>query len=127
MGRKSSILNLPPDIRIELGRRFIEHPALTIDQHLAWLQSQGCTIARSSLHRYLQANSRDLMKLHRHIRASKHKGTREVEASTENETDEVAVRLGCLMVAAGYSIPGDRVDLIRTADELTEWVNATSK
>lgn len=113
MGRKSTVLKLPQEIRAELACRVAEQPALTIDQHQEWLSKQGYRVSRSALHRHLQA--------------SQQLANEEERAAQDAGTIGATLRLGCLMVAAGYSAPGDKTDLIRTANELTDWVNATSK
>ncbi len=41
MGRKSALVSVPKDVLEELGRRYIEQPTLTIDQHSAWLAEKG--------------------------------------------------------------------------------------
>nr|WP_313409341.1 hypothetical protein [Pseudomonas sp.] len=111
MGRKSALASVPKDVLEELGRRYVEQPALTIDQHNAWLAEKGFIINRSSLHRYLQAN---------HSPAQE-----EPVAFQPVASDAKSIRLGCLMVAATYALPGDKTDLIKTAENFVGWVNQT--
>lgn len=112
MGRKTAMASVPKDVLEELGRRYVEQPALTIDQHNNWLAEKGYTINRSSLHRYLQAK-------HSPVQA-------EPTAVSPVASDAKSIRLGCLMVAATYALPGDKVDLIRTAENFVGWVNQTA-
>lgn len=109
MGRKSVMASVPKGILEELGRRYVEQPALTIDQHNEWLAEKGYTINRSSLHRYLQAN-------HSPVQV-------EPAAVPPVASDAKSIRLGCLMVAATYALPGDKIDLIKTAENFVCWVN----
>lgn len=110
MGRKSSVLVVPKALLKELGKRYIEEPSLTIDQHATWLAEMGYPVARSSLHRYLTAN-------HAALKGNQHD-------QDDNPTANCSIRLGCLMVAASYGLPGDKVDLILTATELVAWVSS---
>ena len=111
MGRKTAMVNVPKDVLEELGRRYIEQPALTINQHNEWLAEKGYIINRSSLHRYLRAN---------HSPAQV-----DPAASLPVASDAQSIRLGCLMVAATYALPGDKVDLMKTAENFVDWVNQT--
>ncbi|NMY40911.1 hypothetical protein HBN76_06320 [Pseudomonas sp. WS 5013] len=104
--------SVPKDVLEGLGQRYIEQPALTIDQHNEWLAEKGYIINRSSLHRYLRAK-------HSPVQA-------EPEAVPPVASDAKSIRLGCLMVAATYALPGDKVDLIRTAENFVGWVNQTA-
>lgn len=111
MGRKSAMASVPKDVLEELGRRYVEQPALTIDQHTEWLSGQGYTFNRSSVHRYLQIN-------HAPAQVAP-------SAALPVVSDAQSIRLGCLMVAATYALPGDKADLIKTAENFVGWVNQT--
>lgn len=108
MSRPFSLERIPKAIREELLARQADQPGLSLNEQAAWLFHQGYKVSRSAVFRYL---------------ASKKEPEPE-SAVIEGEEDERSVRLGCLMVAASYSLPGDKTDLLRTATELVKWVEA---
>jgi len=97
---------LPSSIREELLARRAEKPGLTLDDHFAWLTSQGHQVSRSAIYRFLAA----------------HDAQQARPDETEEPTDAQSIRLGCLMVAANFCAPGDQIDLIKTAENLLSWV-----
>ncbi|USR38078.1 DUF3486 family protein [Ectopseudomonas hydrolytica] len=108
MGRPFALNRLPRSIREELLTRRADKPGLTLDDHAAWLTDLGHQVSRSSIYRFLEA----------------HDAKQHVTADAAEPTDAKSIRLGCLMVAAGVSTPGDKVDLLNTAEELLIWVDS---
>jgi hypothetical protein len=104
MAKKYFLRRLPGAIREQLVARSREYPLPTVKAHVEWLAEQGFKVSMSSVHRFL----------------------REQNAAKPSDAPEPAgdaeIRLGCLMVASGIAIPGDKVDLLKTAAELVEWV-----
>ncbi len=109
MPKPFALNRLPSSIREELLARRAETPGLTLDDHFNWLTSQGHQVSRSAIYRFLAAH--DAQQAH--------------PDETEELTDTQSIRLGCLMVAAAYAHPGDKIDLIKTADEFVDWVGKT--
>ncbi|MFO7127401.1 hypothetical protein P3E14_32600, partial [Pseudomonas aeruginosa] len=64
--------------------------------------------SRSAVHRFLKAKRRPA-------------GLSPAQISDQQQ-DERSIRLGCLMVAANYALPGDKISLLKTAEELLDWV-----
>ncbi|HEJ1440792.1 TPA: helix-turn-helix domain-containing protein [Pseudomonas aeruginosa] len=112
MSRSLSLEKIPSVIRKELIARSEDRPGLTLNDHVDWLSEQGYKVSRSAVHRYL-AELKDAS------------ATIPSEATDQLSTD-CSIRLGCLMVAANYSLPGDKVDLLNTATELAAWVKASA-
>lgn len=110
MSKTFSLNRLPNSIREELLARRAETPGLTLDEHAAWLAELGHRVSRSSIYRFLEA----------------HEAKQHDTANAAEPTDAKSIRLGCLMVAAGVSTPGDKVDLLNTAEELLIWVDSTA-
>ncbi|MBG0838870.1 hypothetical protein [Ectopseudomonas toyotomiensis] len=109
MSKPFALQRLPSSIREELLKRRADKPVLTLDDHFIWLTSQGHQVSRSAIYRFLAAHD-------------------EQQASPDDSkepADAQSIRLGCLMVAAAYAVPGDKIDLIKTADEFVEWVAQT--
>lgn len=102
MGRPFALNRLPSSVREELLNRCSEKPGLTLDEHAAWLAELGHQISRSSIYRFLEA----------------HEAKQHVTADAAEQTDAKSIRLGCLIVAAGISTPGDKADLLNTAEEI---------
>lgn len=106
MAKPFALNRLPSSIREELLARRAEKPGLTLDDHFTWLTSQGHQVSRSAIYRFLAA----------------HDAQQARPDEPEEPTDAQSIRLGCLMVAAAYALPGDKTDLIKTAEEFVEWV-----
>lgn len=111
MSKTFSLNRLPSSIREELLTRRAEKPGLTLNDHFTWLTSQGHQVSRSAIYRFLAA----------------HDAQQARPDDAEEPTDAQSIRLGCLMVAASYALPGDKIDLIKTADEFVGWVNQTEQ
>lgn len=108
MSRPFTLNRLPSSIREELLTRRADKPGLTLDDHAVWLLNLGYQVSRSAIHRFLEA----------------HDAKQHFTPDAAEPTDVKSIRLGCLMVAAGVSTPGDKVDLLNTADELLSWVES---
>src|SRR5690606_16975194 len=108
MSKPFAMNRLPSSIREELLARRVEKPGLTLDDHFTWLASQGHQVSRSAIYRFLAAYDAQQAR----------------PDDAEEQTDAQSIRLGCLMVAANYSLPGDKVDLLSTAAELVKWVES---
>ena len=106
VNRPSSLERLPEAIRKQLLMRQADRPGLSLNDQVAWLAEEGYKVSRSALYRYL----------------AKEKASDAIPDTTSQATADRSVRLGCLMVAASYALPGDKIDLIKTADEFVEWV-----
>lgn len=109
MPRPFALDRLPSTIRHQLLARRTETPGLTIDDHTAWVAEQGYKVSRSSVQRYLTAHATT---------------TNAAPELPSKATEDSSVRLGCLMVAASYALPGDKADLLNTAAELVGWVSS---
>jgi hypothetical protein len=106
-----SLNRLPSTIREGLLARRAEKPGLTLNDHFIWLTSQSYQVSRSAIYRFLTAHD-----------------TQQARPDDAVEpTDAQSIRLGCLMVAATYALPGDKIDLINTADEFVGWVTQTEQ
>ena len=107
MSTSRCLRGLPGAIREALVARSQQYPVPTLDDHVAWLASQGYKVWCSSVGRFLQraAANRAALK-EQHVEA--------VAAGPD-------IRLGCLMVAATIAVPGDRIDLLNQAERLLEW------
>lgn len=110
MPRASILEKIPSAILGELIARSEDRPGMTITEHTEWLAERGYKVSRSAVHRYLSA---------------RRQATADTSAASDDEPPaDWSIRLGCLMVAAGYAVPGDKVDLLRTASELASWIKA---
>jgi hypothetical protein len=55
MPRRSTVFELPPDIRAALDRRLVERGFQGYDELAQWLADTGHTVSRSAIHRYGQS------------------------------------------------------------------------
>ncbi|WP_236175565.1 hypothetical protein [Pseudomonas pseudonitroreducens] len=106
MPRALVLKKIPSAILTELLERKTDRPGLTLDDHVEWLAEQGYKASRSAVHRHFAS-------------LSQQKQIDEQDVATQTEW---MVRLECLMIAAKYSAPGDKDDLLKTAAELVDWV-----
>lgn len=83
MGRKSSIHQLPKDIKVDLDK-LIEKGSATIDEMMQYLESQGADVSRSSVGRYKKNIDKTLEKI-RQSREIAEVLTKELGDSTESE------------------------------------------
>lgn len=108
MPRPFAIDKAPSKIREMLIERASDSPGLSLDYHVFWLAEQGVKTSRSAVHRFLKAN--------------RHPVRQSPIQIADQEQGERSIRLGCLMVAANYALPGDKADLLKTAEDLLSWV-----
>lgn len=107
----SKLYALPEAVRAELHKRYLEHPHLTINDHLRWIVKQGYAVSRTSLHRYLVTH-KDAM----------------LAAKLEQDIlvkSKEATRLRCLELAAQSYRGDDQAELLGRAEGLLEWVRST--
>jgi hypothetical protein len=103
--------SVPEAIRAELLHRHLNSTHLSVDDHLVWLREQGYSVARESLHRYLN--------MHRD-------GELAAEQLRQDAIEsEELMRLKCLEIAARLYKGDDQVGLLDLADSLVDWVITT--
>ncbi|MNC59610.1 hypothetical protein D3C75_1094300 [compost metagenome] len=104
----SKLYALPEAVRAELHKRYLEHPHLTINDHLRWIVEQGYAVSRSSLHRYLVTHKDAML-------------TAKLEQDILVKSEE-ATRLRCLELAAQSYRGDDQAELSGLAEGLLEWI-----
>lgn len=105
MARKWTIDALPADVRSQLLDQYRQFPGWTISDHAEWLSSQGYTVSRSAVHRYLVAKSAP-------------------EPSASAASSEYRMR--CLEVASSLYKGSNPQELISLAESLMTWVEMPS-